>query len=57
MQLNFLKKYCLSVFVVHASATPERPERPARAPVVGQLQRNFILSAAFSMNIKRVKHV
>lgn len=54
MQLNFLKKYCLSVFVVHASATPERP---ARAPVAGQMQRNFILSAAFSMNIKRVKHV
>lgn len=51
MQLNFLKKYCLSVFVVHAAAIP------ARAPVVGQLQRNFILSAAFSMNIKRVKHV
>ncbi len=51
MQLNFLKKYCLSVFLVRASATP------ARAPVAGQLQRNFILSAAFSMNIKRVKHV
>ncbi|MBN6527066.1 hypothetical protein JZM32_03545 [Acinetobacter pittii] len=51
MQLKFFKKYFLYDFLIHAFLKPEM------AILAGQLKRDFILSTAFSMNIKRDKHV
>ncbi|MCG6643129.1 hypothetical protein GH750_07895 [Acinetobacter baumannii] len=52
MQLKFLKKYFLYDFLIHAFL------KPKMIILAGQLKRDFIfLSTAFSMNIKRDKHV
>ncbi|WP_213069952.1 hypothetical protein, partial [Acinetobacter baumannii] len=51
MQLKFLKKYFLFDFLIHTFL------KPKKAILAGQLKRDFILSTAFSMNIKRDKHV
>lgn len=51
MQLKFFKKYFLYDFLIHAFLKPEM------AILAGQFKRNFILSTAFTMNIKRDKHV
>ncbi|AZB93809.1 hypothetical protein DKC15_005660 [Acinetobacter pittii] len=49
--MKVFKKYFLYDFLIHAFLKPEM------AILAGQLKRDFILSTAFSMNIKRDKHV
>lgn len=51
MQLKFLKKYFLYDFLIHAFL------KPKMTILAGHLKRDFILSTAFFMNIKRDKHV
>ncbi|MDC5672638.1 hypothetical protein OFM99_01120 [Acinetobacter baumannii] len=51
MQLKFLKKYFLYDFLIPAFL------KPKMAILAGQMKRDFILSTAFFMNIKRDKHV
>ncbi len=51
MQLKFLKKYFLYDFLIHAFL------KLKMTILAGQLKRDFILSTAFSINIKRDKHV
>lgn len=50
MQLKFLKNtfYMIFLFMLF---------KAEKAILAGQLKRDFILSTAFSMNIKRDKHV
>ncbi|TPS75290.1 hypothetical protein FJU45_05810 [Acinetobacter baumannii] len=49
--MKVFKKYFLYDFLIHAFL------KPKMAILAGQLKRDFILSTAFFMNIKRDKHV